>query len=160
MSYVILAFGAQLSVYWYLVVPFCLVHLIFPVWLYHLVMSWLYAFGQIDISFLVASFGDVCPFGRIDYLIPCLANRDTYVWVISVYLRGSVEWWRDSCLDYLRVECGFDFCSTCSLGCCHVGVGLGLASIWPRSRYVSACHCGVVLLSIWTGTPRFCRCYC
>ena len=62
---------------------------------------------------------------------------------------------------FLRVECGFDFCSTSSLGCCHLGVGLGLASVWPRFRYVSACHwSGVVLLSIWTGAPRFCRCYC
>ena len=41
------------------------------------------------------------------------------------------------------------------------GVGLGLASVWPRIRYVSAFHLsGVVLLSIWTGAPRFCRCYC
>ena len=48
---------------------------------------------------------------------------------------------------FLRVECGFDFCSTCSLGCCHVGVGLGLASIWPRSRYVSACRWSGVVYS-------------
>ena len=83
MSYVILAFGAQLSVYVGMLLIFMrekcpsylifsrtilFVNLIFQVWLYHLVMSWLYAFGQIDISYLVASFGDVwsCPFGRID----------------------------------------------------------------------------------------------
>ena len=113
MSYVILAFGAQLSVYVGMLLTFMrekcpsylifgrtilFVNLIFQVWLYHLVMSWLYvlvklifhiwlhhsvmfgrallvelifhtgcairwfwlyAFGQIDISYLVASFGDV-----------------------------------------------------------------------------------------------------
>ena len=90
MSYVILAFGARLSVYVGMLLTFMhekcpfylifgrtifiifLVNLIFHVWLYHLVMFWLYAFGQIDISYLVASFGDGrALFGRIGIPTGC-----------------------------------------------------------------------------------------